>query len=232
MALQIFSGHIQYVYYTVLVVFSYALFTLGQARNKARFLLGAIAMIAIASLLAAVQLGAGWAAASESVRSLRLSMDAMDTADMTPERLWCLLMPGFFGGWDAYWGGGIYWEGAMFVGVTGFVLALFGLRVPNRPGKKVFAGLALFLTALAVGKRTPLFPLFCYYFPLFGNFRGVGKLNIFITLCLVALAAMGLDEILRNPGKLKCLARGSLFGAMLAVVALPLKFLSIQQLRK
>jgi hypothetical protein len=218
LAMQIFSGHIQYVYYTALVAGLYALSGLGGAANKARYFLGTAAMFAAAGLLAAVQLGAGWAAAWESARSGRLSMDIMDTADMTLERLWCLLMPGFFGGWKDYWGGGIYWEGAMYVGTTAFVFALFALKESDQRQKKFFAVLALFLTLLAVGKRMPLFPFFCDYFPLFGNFRGVGKLNIFITICLIALAAMGMDEIYRKPEKLKGLARGAGAGALLAAM--------------
>jgi hypothetical protein len=64
--------------------------------------------------------------------------------------------------------------------------------------KKFFAFLALGLVLVGVGKRLPFFALAYKYFPLFGSFRGIGKFNIFITLCLVVLAAMGMDEILKS----------------------------------
>ena len=63
--------------------------------------------------------------------------------------------------------------------------------------------MALVLVLIGIGKRSPLFVLIYKYFPLFGVFRGVGKLNIFITLCLVVLAAMGMDEVFKNGPSLR-----------------------------
>lgn len=206
LALQVFSGHIQYVYYTVVFIAFYALFGLRGSQKKVPFLLGLLAMGIGAALLSAVQLFTGWDAALESVRAQHLSIDVVDIADITPERLWGLLLPGFFGGWQNYWGGGMYPEGAVFISVTAFVLALFGLKLSSHPQKWLFAGLALLFALVAIGKRGPLFVLFCKYFPLFGNFRGIGKLNILITLCLVVLAALGMDEIFKDPKSLKGLA--------------------------
>jgi len=130
-------------------------------------------------------------------------MDFLNIASITPERLWCLLMPNFFGGWRDYWGGSFYWEGVLFISVTAFLLALFALGASRHPQKKIVAGIALFLGSLAIGTHLPLFEFFCRYFPLFGNFRGVGKLNVLITLCLLALAAMGMDEVFNVPTSLK-----------------------------
>lgn len=214
LTLQIFSGHIQYVYYTGVVSAVYVLFSLPPGREKKlRFLAGLGGLYLGAALLSAVQLLAGWEAMTESARAQVMDIDFLDIADITPERLWCLFMPDFFGGWQSYWGGGLYQEGGIFVSVTAFILVLFALKVSVHPQKKFFAGLGLFLTLLAVGKRTPLFALFCKYFPLFARFRGVGKLNIFITLCLVALAVMGMDEIFRGHESLKKLSKGIFYGS-------------------
>ena len=213
LALQIFAGHIQYCYYTGMATFFYVLLTLPQAVRKGRYLTGFLFLYAGGSLLAAIQLLSGWNAASQSVRAQHLSIGNLDVADMTVERIWCLFMPDFFGSWNSYWGGGMYWEGHPFLSVTGFVLALLALKTSPRPEKKVFAGLALFFTLLSFGRRTPLFLLFVRYFPLFGNFRGVSKLFILATLFVVALAAMGLDEIFKRPETLKSLRRGTMAGA-------------------
>jgi len=204
LAMQIFSGHVQYVYYTVVIVSFYALFLLTRIQGaKSPFLLK-FALIGLgAGSLSAVQLFAGWSAMTESSRAKVLDIDFIDIADISPERLWCLFMPNFFDGWQTYWGGGIYWEGPVFVSVTAFVFALWALFISQHRDKKFFGWLALVLVLIGVGKRTPLFALFCKFFPLFSSFRGVGKLNIFITLCLVVLASLGMDDVFAHLPKLQ-----------------------------
>ncbi len=225
---QLLAGHIQYVYYTVLLVGLYALTDLPWIRKKTNFLIGLIWMGLGAGLLCAVQLLAGWDAAGESIRSQHLTIDMLDVGDMTPERLWGLLMPGFFGNFKNYWGGGMYWEGAMAVSMTGFVLALFGLAASKNRQKYLFAGIGLFFTLIAIGKRGPLFIPFCKYFPLFNDFRGIGKLNILITLCLVALSAMGMDVIMDRPPSLLKLAKGSAVGAGLTLILSIIGWVSLE----
>ena len=204
LAMQIFSGHVQYVYYTAVMLSFYVLFLITQSRGAKRSFIFRFAFIGLgAGALSAVQLLTGWAATAESARSKVLDIDFIDIADITAERLWCLLMPNFFGGWKSYWGGGFYWEGVVYVSLTAFVLALTGFLVSKHPDKKFFGAAALVLILIGIGKRSPLFVLFYKYFPLFGSFRGVGKLNIFITICLSVLAAMGLDEIFKNSQNLR-----------------------------
>ncbi len=210
---QILAGHIQYVYYTFLFVGLYTLADLPLVLKKMRFLSGLAGMGLGAGLLCAVQLLAGWDAAAESIRSQHLNIDILDVGDMTPERLWGLLMPGFFGNYRDYWGGGMYWEGAMAVSMTGFVLALFGLATSRNRQKYLFAGIGLFFTLVAIGKRGPFFIPLCKYLPLFDDFRGIGKLNILITLSLIALASMGMDEVLEGYPSLVKLAKSSVVSA-------------------
>ncbi len=215
LAFELLAGHVQYVYYTFLFVGLYALAELPRIPKKINFLAGLASMGAGMGFLCAVQLLAGWDAAGESIRSQHLTIDMLDVGDMTPERLWGLLMPDFFGNYQNYWGGGMYWEGAMAVSLTGFVLAIFGLAYSRDRRRLLFAGLGVFFTLIAIGKRGPLFIPFCKYFPLFNDFRGVGKLNILATLSLVALAAMGLDEIWEKPSLLPKLAKTSAMGTVL-----------------
>lgn len=152
-----------------------------------------------AALLTAVQLLPGWEASQESVRSIKLSIGVLDMLNLTPERFCTLLMPYFYGGWKDYWGGGIYFEAHLFVTVTGFILALMAWRISTDPERKVLWGLIVLLGLLMVGRRTPLFLLFCNYFPLFDHFRGIGKLNVLMALCLALLAAGALEAILLKP---------------------------------
>jgi hypothetical protein len=206
-AMLILSGQFQIYYYTAVFVGTYVLLTSPRTQEAIRFLGGFFLMASGGIALGAVQLLAAWDAARESLRGQGMPLDIVDTADITPERFWSLLMPNFFGGWKDYWGGGIYWEGVTYVSLTAFVLALFALKVSHRPQKRFFGWAALFLMLLAIGKRGPFFLLFYKYFPLFSHFRGVGKVDILITLCFAALAAMGLDEILENPSSLRALGR-------------------------
>ncbi len=214
LAMQVFSGHIQYVYYTVILSGFYALFHLPKAKRLSSFK-GLVCLYAGAGLLTAIQLLAGWDAVRESARAQVMDIDFLDIADITPERFWCLLMPDFFDGWKNYWGGGFYWEGPVFISVTAFTMVLLALRVSKHPQKKFFGLLALFLTLLAVGKRTPLFAFFCAHFPLFSSFRGIGKLNIFITLCLLALAAMGMDAVFEKLEARRKLSAGTLWSGFI-----------------
>jgi hypothetical protein len=207
LSMQILSGHIQYCYYTVFTASLYSFLNFRRMGEKKRFWAAWAAMGMGAGLLTAIQLLAGWEAAMESVRTRHLSMDFLNIASITPERLWCLLMPNFFGGWRNYWGGSFYWEGVLFISVTSFLLALFALGASRHPQKKIFVGVGLFLGSLAIGTHLPLFAFFCKWFPLFGNFRGVGKLNVLITLCLLALTAMGMDEIFDHPQSLRGFGR-------------------------
>src|SRR5581483_5784361 len=205
LAMQILAGHIQYVYYESLAVGLYVLGGNKQTKDRPGYYSGLGLMFAGAALLTAVQLFAGWDAAGESVRAQHLSVDIVDEADITWERLWCLLMPDFFLGWKNYWGGGMYWEGVLYISVTAFVLAFYGLRYSSDPQKKTLGWASLSMLFIALGKRSFLFTLFYKYFPLFDHFRGVGKFNILITLFLGALAALGMDEALRRPSSLKSL---------------------------
>jgi len=204
LAMQIFSGHVQYVYYTVIMMSFYVLFLLTRTKkSKVSFAFQFVLIGLGAGVLSAVQLLAGWDATAESARAKVLDIDFIDIADITAERLWCLLMPNFFGGWKNYWGGGFYWEGVVYVSLTAFVLALLGFFISKHPDKKFFETATLVLVLIGIGKRSPVFVLFYKYFPLFGSFRGVGKLNIFITLCLAVLTAMGMDEIFKNSQNLR-----------------------------
>jgi hypothetical protein len=203
LALQIFSGHIQYVYYTLLVLAFFVLLDLRRITGKASFLGGVGLMLGGAALLSAVQLMAGWNAAFESARSGTMTMYFVDSADLTLERLWCLFMPNLFGDWNHFWGGGLFWEGVVIPGLTAFSLALFALVYSRHSQKWTFGLLGFIFILVALGQRAPLFGLFYRFVPLFSHFRGIGKFNILISLCLAALAVMGLEDVLNQPSLMK-----------------------------
>lgn len=217
-AFQIFAGHIQYVYYTALVLAAYVVLLLPRVVGRLSFLGGFSLIYVLGGLLSAVQVLAGWDASMESIRGKGLPLEILSMLDMNPERLAFLLMPRFFGNWNDYWGGGIYCEGHPYVGVTGFLLALIALKASSNPDKKIFAGTALFLTVLMLGLRTPLFAFFCQWVPLFSSFRAVSRFNILVAVFLAALAALGLDEILKSPNILRAFSKALAWGAAVFLV--------------
>lgn len=209
--MQVLSGQMQLFYYSVLFTAAYAFFSL-PARGKKTFLLGVFGMGLGGLLIGSVQLLAGWDAARESLRGSGMTLAVASSTPMPVERLWCLLLPNFFGDWKNYWGPGLYWEGVCYVSLTGFVLALAGLQ-SGQPLKKFFAWAFVLFALVALGQRTFLFVLCYHALPLFDHFRGVAKLDFCMTLCLAALAAMGFQEILENPQRLKGLAKSTALGA-------------------
>lgn len=224
-SLQILAGHIQYFYYTVLVVGLYLLVRLPGRKEIGSYCLGPLLMLVGACLVTAVQTWTGFETAWEGLRGQHLSLQLIASNDLMPERLWSWFLPGFYGDWHpgSYWGGGMYWESGLFVSVTAFALAVYGLVRRQEPGRKGIAGLILFLVLLALGKRTPLFMLFYHFCPLFQYFRGVGKLNIFITLLICLLAAGGLDHYLKSKDPERAFGRWVL-GACLFVFGIGLLF--------
>jgi hypothetical protein len=228
LALQVFSGHIQYVYYTLLVLAFFVLLDLRQVKNKASYLGGLALMGAGAFALSAVQLLAGWDAAFESARGGASTLKYVDVADLTMERLGCLFMPNLFGDWKNYWGGGLLWEGDIVPGLVAFSVALYALVFSRHSQKWTFSLVGLIFVLVSLGMRGPLLGPFFRYVPLFSHFRGIGKFNILISLCLAALTVMGMDEILNHPASMgkfrKYLwgACGLFLGLALAIRLIPL----------
>lgn len=227
LALQVFSGHIQYVYYTLLVLAFFVLLDLRQVKGKASYLGGLVLMLGGAFLLSAVQLIAGWDTAFESARGGASTLNYVDVADLTMERLGCLFMPNLFGDWKNYWGGGLLWEGDMVPGLVAFSPALFALIFSRHFQKWTFSQVGLIFVLVSMGMRGPLLGFFFRFVPLFSHFRGIGKFNILISLCLAALTVMGMDEILNSSSSMakfrKCLwgACGLFLGLALVIRLIP-----------
>jgi hypothetical protein len=214
---QLLSGQMQIFYYSSLFLAAYVLCAL-PSKDKIRFLAGAAAIGLGGLLLGAVQLLAGWDAARESLRGAKMTLDMASSTSMAVEKFWCLFMPDLFGYWNDYWGARFYWEGDVYVGLAGLLLALVGAR-GSRPQKRFFVGAFLALALTAVGRRSFLYLLCFHALPFFGHFRGVAKLDFLMALCLAALAGMGWGEIREDGSKLKGLAKAAAWGAGVFVLA-------------
>lgn len=200
-AMQIFAGHPQYVYFTAVAAAAYSLVRLAEpgtgrqaaAAGLAAFYLGGAA-------LAAVQLFVGVQAAGETIRGKPLPYAFAAMLGFPPENLVTLLVPGFFGDManHPYWGRWILWEASAFVGVLGLVLAAYGMSTRRVAGKTALAVAGALSLLLALGDSTPLFRFLYDWVPLFDRFRGAGKFILLSALVLALFAGYGLDRILRE----------------------------------
>ncbi len=177
--------------------------------------LGLLSIVALGGLaLAAVQLLAGLAAASSSVRTGGLRQDVAGMFSLPPENLLMLIAPWFYGVPGApYWGKWYPWEMTLFIGAAGGLLAAAGIargRLAGRRAATVTLGITLLL---AMGSYTPLFELI-YRLPLFNMLRGLSKFIFQASLFLGLFAGAGLDAVVGSR------RRWNLLAAAAAAVAL------------
>jgi hypothetical protein len=200
-AMQILAGQPQYVYYTALVAAAYCAFRLLEPRqDRLAAAAGLLSLHAGGALLAAVQLVAGLQATAETVRGEPLPYGFAASFSFPPENFITLLAPGFFGDiWhQPYWGRWYLWEACAFIGVTGLVLAAYGIAVARTPGKRALLATAAVAALLALGDNTPLYRILYDWLPWFDKFRASAKFIFFVSMILVLFAGCGLDRILRS----------------------------------
>ena len=221
-ALQLLAGHAQTSFYSLAIVAIFALFRLaqrylssGRPRNIRLPLLPASGLL-LATLwgvaLAAIQLLPTAELAAHSQRAGTLT-DLRFAFELSfwPWRFITLLAPDFFGNpaRNEYWAFGNYWEGAAFVGVLPLLLAALAvIRWWQKRGESsrgplsavpFFALLSLFSLILALGNRTPLYPLLFRYVPGFGLFQAPARLTIGYALGMAVLAGIGADTLSLTP---------------------------------
>lgn len=200
-ALQILSGHVQYVYYTALTAGLYSLFRLVSTRPRARLAIGLLTIHPGAVLLAAVQLLPALAISDEITRGQGLPYEAAAMFSFPPENLLTLLVPGFFGGGAglAYWGRCHLWEMSLFIGVGGLLLALLGITSKRPVALRADLPMAALLMILALGCHTPAFKWLYSWLPGFDSFRGTAKFGFEAILFVLMLAGAGLDRLWQSP---------------------------------
>jgi len=220
-AMQVFAGHPQYVYYTALAAACYSLARLAEPRERRLgAAAGLLSFYAGGALLAALQLVAGMQATAESVRGQALPQFFTGSFGFPPENLVTLVAPGFFGDLVAhpYWGRWYLWEASAFMGVCGLALAVYG-AAGKVPGKAAIILTAVVCALLALGEYTPLYRLLYEWLPYFDRFRGSAKFIFLAALLIAVLAAHGLDRILREGVSKRALWAGVAAAIILAVGA-------------
>lgn len=210
-ALQIFAGHPQYVFYAALAAGLYALLRLERGRWLGQAA-GLAAIYGGGTALAAVQLLTGMQAARETIRDAPLPWEFASMFGFPPENLLTLVAPGFFGDMAAvpYWGRCYLWEMSLFFGAIGLVLAILGAIRGRLPDTRAILVMIAVTFLLALGKNTPLFRPLYDFVPGFDRFRSVSKFTFETVMFATLLAGAGFDALLRGrPRKGPALACGA-----------------------
>ncbi len=218
-AMQIFAGHPQYVFYAALTAGLYTLLRIDWSRWMVQAA-GLGAIYAGGAALAAVQLLTGMQAAGETVRDAPLPWEFASMFGFPPENLITLIAPGFFGDMQQvpYWGRCYLWEMCLYFSVAGLVLAVYGVVFGNLAHKRALIITLAITLLLALGKNTPLFRLLYDAVPGFDRFRSVSKFT-FETIMLASLLAGGGLQSILSSGVKPFFGFGCGFAGMLAFIA-------------
>ena len=202
-ALCFFCGHVQEVYYLILI--QTGLVAYDVIRNKGKLLTRmqliqrwTVTGMATAGLVA-FELFPIWAYTRQAVRSGGIDL-AQATADsLTWASLVQMIDPFVWGGPENFSGPGtFYWETLAYVGIVTLLAAacaLVDLRNPRVPQWIVITGLAFLF---AFGQHSPLFVLMHRYLPGVSFFRSPARSMIFVAFGLAILNGFGLEAIRRR----------------------------------
>ena len=198
--MQILAGHPQYVYYTAITVFIYAVFRFFRHDNKTIIVLGISGIYIGGFVIGAVQILTGIDATRESVRGLGVSFEFASMFSFPPENFLTLLAPHFFGDMEnlPYWGRCYLWEMSLFISITGLFLAFYGALYGDRNKRLFSITMVLVLSTLALGAHTPLFNILYQWLPGFDKFRGSSKFMFQASLFLIMLTGIGMDTLIRE----------------------------------
>jgi hypothetical protein len=182
-------------------------------------LLGLFIAVALAILLAAVQLLPTAEFTAQSARNSGAERIFALTYSFWPWRLLTLLAPTFFGhpATGDYWGYANYWEDHAYLGILPSLLALvavgnYGLRRAWGPARTeepmtshawrvvpFFAALIPISLILAMGWNTPVYLWVFNFVPGFGFFQAPARLLIWYTLAMAVLAGVGAQSFKLTP---------------------------------
>ena len=203
-ALQLFSGHVQKVYYTGLMLFAYFLFMVIRTAVQEK------SAATVVKLTVYFGIAAGLGAALSAIQYLPVygnmpyasrggergyayasswSMPVIETFD--------LLTPKFSGGLDSYWSRNIFKLHSEYLGILPLLFAFIAVfrRWKDRNVKFFtfsFAGAML----MAWGGNTPFYYIPYYLFPGISKFRGPAMIFFLAAFSLVALGGLGVDYVL------------------------------------
>jgi hypothetical protein len=202
---QIFTPHVQVMYFSSLALSAYALFALWTRYRDAGSLrpvlstagLYALAFL-IAALVGAVQLWPTAGLLELAVRGVpgQEGYAFASSWALPPQELSALLLPDLIGSLDLYWGTNPFKLHTEYLGVLPLLLATIGLICTRRdPRQWFFAAAAALGLLFALGAATPIHRLAYAVVPLIGRFRAPAMMLGPVTFAVALLAGFGWQAI-------------------------------------
>jgi hypothetical protein len=204
-ALMILAGHAQATYICLVGLGIYAIaggeepnlkFQISSLKARLPHILVFAAAIAVATLLAAVQILPTLELSRLSVRSGGLLYREAVSFSLRPWLLHFTLLPPFGVDLSQVFGEA-YSEYVAYVGVIGLGLASFGLLRgwQRRPGTRFFVLLAAMGLFLGLGGFNPAYFVFYKLVPGFDLFRAPARWMLFYAFGIAVLAGIGMEQI-------------------------------------
>jgi hypothetical protein len=216
--MQHLSGHTQVAYYSSVIYIFYFLFRYyrhQKENNKHKIkLLKSImeiiknktgwmfaGMLLLGSLLGAIQLIPTYELVSLSQRSDGVTFEYASRYAYDPANFLTFFYPYINGdvGNATYTGNSIFWEDYGYVGVTVFLLALYGsIRLWKNWYVKFFSIAAILSYILVLGSHTPVYEFAFNYFPGMKYFRFPTRFLLIADFSLVLLASLSFTQIVKR----------------------------------
>ena len=217
LSLQLYEGHLQISFYTCIVVAIYFIWRTfhiyrdeGDKKVIARMYGFGVLLVLLFFLLSAASISHWLEFKEQSDRSAGTSYEFATSWSMAKKELATYVVPQLFGLSREnyqdpgkikafYWGSGLpFTQTANYLGLIPLILTVVALFKSRNRYVHIFLGLATLFMIIAMGKYTPIYPVF---YNLGFKFFRVPKMNLFIFAFSIAIiAGFGLQWLL---GKLK-----------------------------
>jgi hypothetical protein len=205
LAMQLFASHTQIAYATASAVLGFAIASFrGQRWSHPLVLVRNFAgAIALSAVLSAAQFFPGMETAALSNRADGVSFAEAVETSYPPRELWEFVIPRVFG--DSVSGSPVPYFGSWgerivsdFIGVSAVLLALIGLFAGKGPSRRMLAITTVISLLIGLGRYTPIYRFLYEHLPGFSRFRSPGTFMFLASVCLVQLAALGLEVLWRG----------------------------------
>lgn len=204
-ALQIFTPHIQLMYYSSLALSLYAAMRIGQ-RARAD---GAPTAVRLAGMWVVAFLVAGLVGAAQLLPTVQILDVAVrggagesgyafaSSWALPPQEVSALLLPDLIGSLGTYWGSNPFKLHIEYLGVVPVGLAILALTTIRNDRRVTFLGItALVCVLFALGSATPVHRLAYYVLPFVKQFRAPSMMLGPATLMIALLAGLGWQRVL------------------------------------
>jgi hypothetical protein len=206
-SLQLFSGHIQKVYYTALIMFFIFLFYLFREKQM-KILIYALVMTIFILFFVAIQYLPIYKNLPYGARGEGKGYAFATSWSLPPEEIFDLLTPDFSGGLDFYWGRNPFKLHSEYFGVLFILLFFLTLYFYfKKPIVKLFFVYVIFSLLMAFGGHTPFYYLPYYLLPGVSKFRGPAMIFFTTAFSIIVVGIYGLSLLSQENFKEKDLKK-------------------------